>query len=101
MPSLPPRAIDRSAQLPSHRAEQAVMPIYDCAFRLAVDLLRGTVLDFTDEHRRHWKADRNGLYWVTDGQAAPIVEGCAGDVAIEVAKRWPERIEGGRRIDTP
>jgi hypothetical protein len=92
--TLPPRAIDRSSQLSSHRAEGAVMPIHDAAFRLAVDLLRGTVLEFTDGLRRHWKADRNGLYWRTDGKAAPILEGCAADVAIEVLKRWPERIEG-------
>ena len=64
------------------------MDVHDRAFAIALRLLAGEVLEFHDEHRgRQWRATAHELLWVLAGEAAPVVEGSAGDVAIEVARR--------------
>ncbi len=57
------------------------------AFAIAVRLLAGEALELDDEHGRHWRATASALSWVLAGEAAPVVEGTAGDVAIEVTRR--------------
>jgi hypothetical protein len=61
------------------------------AFALAVRLLRGKVAVFTDERGRRWLATADALSRVLVGDAGPIIEGTAGDVAIEVVRRWRAR----------
>lgn len=51
------------------------------AFAIAVRLLAGETLELDDEHGRHWRATARALSWVLAGEAAPVVEGCAGDAA--------------------
>ena len=60
---------------------------YADAFDVAVLLLRGVELRLVDEHGQRWLATMDSLDLLMDGMAAPIVEGTAGDVAIEVVRR--------------
>lgn len=61
--------------------------VHDRAFVLALRLLAGEILEFRDEYGRHWRATAHALLWVIAGEAAPILQGSAGDVAIEVSRR--------------
>jgi hypothetical protein len=57
------------------------------AFAIAVRLLAGETLELSDAHGRHWRASAKSLDWVLAGESAPVVEGTAADIAIEVARR--------------
>ena len=61
--------------------------VHGRAFSIAVRLLAGETLELGDEHGRRWRASAQALEWVLAGEAAPGVEGSAGDVAIEIARR--------------
>ena len=61
--------------------------VHGRAFSIAVGLLAGETLELGDEHGRRWRASALALEWVLAGEAAPVVEGSAGDVAIEIARR--------------
>jgi hypothetical protein len=59
------------------------------AFDVAVRLLAGEVVDLVDEHGRRWRATATTLSLVHlgTGEAGLVLEGSAGDVALEVARR--------------
>jgi hypothetical protein len=61
--------------------------VHDLAFALARRLLSGEVVRLVDEHGRRWEASAHALSWVVAQEAAPVLEGSAGDVAIEVVRR--------------
>jgi hypothetical protein len=63
------------------------------AFAIAVRLLAGETLELDDEHGRHWRATASALSWVLAGETAPVVEGCAGDVALEIVSRGLVELE--------
>jgi hypothetical protein len=61
--------------------------VHPRAFAIAVRLLAGEVLELGDEHGRRWRASGTELAWVLAGNAAPVLEGSAADIAIEIARR--------------
>src|SRR5579872_2565330 len=61
--------------------------VHTRAFTIAVRLLAGEVMELADEHGRRWRASATVLAWVLAGDAAPVLEGSAADIAIEIARR--------------
>jgi hypothetical protein len=62
--------------------------VYEIAFALAVRLVNGETLEFVDPHGRRWRATATAFSWVhADEEAAPLFEGWAADIALEVARR--------------
>lgn len=64
-------------------------PSYQTVRDLAVKLLGGLVMEYLDEHGRRWRATSTALELVLPGSgaSAPVIEGCAADVALEVVAR--------------
>ncbi len=50
-----------------------------------------TTLELGDEHGRRWRASALALEWVLAGEAAPVVEGFAGDVGDRDRTTSPRR----------